>query len=87
MQEKGSELLKYEVRMTEEEEEAENINQNPNILRLNRSNKMKSSDTSNQDATGCEILAKHFYRITDYAGGPREIKASSPPFLCGLNTL
>lgn len=62
------------------EEEAENINQNCYILRLDRSNKMKSSDISNQDAVGYELLAKHFFLITDFVGGPREAKAPPPPF-------
>lgn len=61
------------------EVETESFNQNPYILRLEASNEMKSSDISNQDSMHYELLAKHFFLITDYMGGPREVKA--PPHL------
>lgn len=59
--------------------EAESFNQNPYILRLETSNEMKASDISNQGSMQYEPLAKHFFLIADYMGGPREVKA--PPHL------
>lgn len=53
---------------------AENINQNTCILRLDRSNKVNSSETTKQAALGYKILAKHFFLVADHMGGPGEVK-------------